>query len=154
MWHKDHLFPITNFFAHVAVRKTVTDIARREWLLLARRRFEQRRFKGKDLFAARACTFGKQYHQAAPLKRHCNLVRRSRCLRSSLPVNEYRASQTRKPPEYRPVSHLALGYENRRRERPNDENIQITEVVANQQTFPGNGPKHLQFDFEYFQEPP
>ena len=133
MRHERHVLPVTNLLAHIAIAEFVSEKARRQRTSLPRGGFEQRGFEGQNGLAARTRSFRKKHHQRAGLQRGFDLIHCLSSLCALLAMDKHRSRQLGKPAQYRPLFHVPFGDKYARRERRQEENIEITQMIADEQ---------------------
>jgi len=107
----------------------------------ARRRLQQRGAEGQDGGAVGTRAFGKDNHQHAVGQRGFDFAVHLADVGAALALNKNRPGNRREPAEQRPAAHVRLGHEHRRRRRGDGENVEVTQVIADEQPLWGISPE-------------
>ena len=139
VWDQGHIAPIADVVRHSAFEDVILYTSRSDGTVQCGCRCKQRRFEREDGVASRTGAFREKNNEFAALQGRLNLLARSRRVETSAPIHKDGSSESGESAENRPTLNISLGHERGGRKRAENDDIQVTEMVADQQAAAGNG---------------
>ena len=134
MRDQSHIPPIADFVGSRTAWQNIINRAGGDGTTELEHRFEQRRFEGKNRGAIGTRSFGKQDDERIVGNSFADAIDRSSSGDSAMTIDEDGSSGVRQPAKQRPDRDLSFCYENAPADRAEDKDVDITEMIANEET--------------------
>lgn len=142
------VLPIANFFADVAVVDLILNKPGEKRMGLAGGGFEQGGFEGQNGLAVGTGAFGKQNDERALIERGLDFIGGLSDERAASAIDEKCAAHSGKGAKDGPAADFAFGDEDGGRDRRNDQDVHIAQVIGNEQAFGRDGSGGGDLGFE------